>query len=280
MFRPLTAAAAFSLLLLIPEAAMARRGGAIYGEREIMLPVSPTDQTDGRGNALSLCVLQHQYHFFFLSAWAEQKYVLAPNNCDDDGYYDISQVELSLAKARGEVPKDVPDTPKWTLMTAGNAFALWIAVAALVIGAVLVKIVTRQPVSRHEKLFGPLPDDVIKMADVMVHAARQDGRVRKEQVALIKEMLEDFTRGAVDKRAVAKLIKGADTTLTDKALADIAEGSSHETRMAFLSGAMDVLRAGGKVSQSALKFVVRLGKGLGLNDDEIERAYQQFGQAT
>lgn len=131
----------FGLLLFAITAVVANpaaaRGSIPYGTYMSMTPASATDYIDNDGGALTLCVMRTKYHLAFLGAWSKQEYVVAPNNCDSDGFYDYSPEELAKDREEGALSEDVPDTPAITFDFLFYGFSMWWAVLAVVIFSII-----------------------------------------------------------------------------------------------------------------------------------------------
>jgi uncharacterized tellurite resistance protein B-like protein len=258
---------------LLPGQAEARRGGGFVVHQQVLEFVSLTTLSDNTGAPLALCHLIDERAAFGVLKFTVtlEGYALATKNCSTDNYIPYSSTKVALAKARGEIPKAVPDEPVLTARQQVIGFAGWPVLAALLLFSVVS---ARGKVSglrerRNSLLFGisPLHHSAIVL---MAQAARADGQVTTQEVAMIARNLQDFTRSAVDFDTVAEIVELTAPARLDADLKLVAaRRHSAEDKAALMSICVMMISADGRVANAELALLRRMAKALKLSNSQL-----------
>ncbi len=273
-------AATITFTIFFGDEAQARRGGAVWGTSEQMSFVADTQITDKSGQHLSLCHLTKKTHVMYAGVWRSSKgYSLAANKCETDGYYAVTATEMAQGKALGDIPKDLPDQPAMSMNDMISGF--WgLAAIVLLVGFVGVKWAgrTTRTNKRTAEMKGAVPA-VVKAVDAMCHAAKADGRLDENEIALMANIAMQMTGETFDEARIRRMYDLAEAKPTDLQFAAFGKGLSADQKRLVIRAVLMVIGADGDLDKREMEFVQKLANGLKIGADEVRSIFQSITAA-
>lgn len=264
-------ASALFFTMFSGEEAQAKRGGGVWGTSEQMSLIAPTDIQDDTQQKLALCHLTRKTHVLFAGVWRSSiGYVLAPNNCDSDSYYNLTAERLALGKVMGDFPSDLPDQP---VMSSNDIFSGFWGLGAIVILLAIAGIKAAGRSARKSKRhaeIGSLPPAALQVMDAMCHAAKADGKLDDAEVAMMADIAKQITGTTFDKARIRRMFEMAEAKPTDAQFAAFSRGLTADQRRMVLQATLMVVGSDGHMDQSERAFVQKLAQGLSINIDEVK----------
>ncbi len=222
----------------IASPAEAGRGVAIWGDREMLDYVAETTLPNQVGEGkLSLCHRVSYTHFFFMPLYfSSEGYVLAPDRCDTEYYYDIAPIKLALYRNTGVLPADLPDEPELTLLQTITPF-FWGSFALIV---AFMKF--RAGGFRRSAAPGPAAVEFRnRVLETSCRAALADGEIEDREVAAICAIAGQFTTGQVSPDQMRKMIGYVRVQPETPDLSHLGSGLDDTRRHQLLHVAMMVI---------------------------------------
>lgn len=275
MTRFLTRLAPFALAALAlcaaPTTADAK-AGLPYGWAEQLTVVAPTRIPTAAGTQMSLCHQTKKYHIAFIGLFRKsQGYVLSEAGCSTHAeFYELDAQGLAEAKAAGMIARDVPSTPRLSLMDLASGFAIWPLIAIFGGWTLVSSMRSNRRRAVRQEIFGLGDGPVFRFLDAMCHAARADNRTEPEEVDYILGVARDLTGLDYTHAHIKEAIAQSQKSLDKAAFKRFGAGLNAEQRRMVMHGALTVVASDGSLSKAERKFVNGLATGLKLPQDDMD----------
>ncbi|WP_170762240.1 DUF533 domain-containing protein [Ruegeria lacuscaerulensis] len=270
-------ATALFFTMFFGDEAQARRGGGVWGTAEQMSLIAQTEIEDNAGQKLALCHLTKKTHVIFAGIWRSSKgYVLAPNGCDSDSYYNLTAEKLELGKALGDFPSDLPEQP--VMSTADMLSGFW-GLGAIAVLLILAGIKTAGRSARKRQRhaeFGGVPPAALQVMDAMCHAAKADGKLDASEVAIMADIAKQITGATFEEARIRRMFEMAEANPTDAQFIAFGRGLTTDQKRMVLQATLMVVGADGHLDQKESVFVQKLARGLLIHPDEVKAMFQSL----
>lgn len=143
--------------------------GIPYGTSAKMDYYADTRHIDDRDDELSLCVLSFKKHIVWIGYWLSQEFVLAPNKCEGEQYYDYSPSELMQDRAAGNIDSSVPGKPPFGISQLIAGFLWWPLGVAFLIWIVIASRKETAKAKERDAVLGDVTPYQSRLAVVMCH---------------------------------------------------------------------------------------------------------------
>ena len=258
--------------LIFATTAEARRGGG--GTVEFMDHVAEFSgpMLDNSGAQLSLCHLVEDMHVLYVPLYYTSKgYVLAPNRCDSDSYYDLNEGGLAEAQAQGLLPADIPAEPSINLARRVPTILVGLFFLAL-IGTFI-----RQKMNKDKRLaeMGAIPLVAQRVLDVACHAARVDGDTSEAEVAVIADITRQITGTAIEPERVRKMISLSVKSPQAAHFKAFVKGLDASQNEMLIRAALMVIAADGQIAKAEQNFLNQLASAAGITQQRFNEVLAQ-----
>lgn len=231
-----------------------------YGHAErLTFVASLTAPVEGMAGDAALCIKTRQYSVDFIPLFATYSYVLADRGCDTDRFVPLEDEQIAALKDAGALDEDLADRPAISPATLieDRVGAIFVALFVMLsLGGALLRMRRRQTRAR---ILGISDPEVELFAQVLCVAAKCDGRIEDEEVAVIAEIISQASGRPVGEDAVRSILKTAGRTLSKADFARIGKRLSVGQRAMLYEAALAVMQADGDLSPAETKLAQGLG---------------------
>ncbi|WP_171124423.1 MULTISPECIES: TerB family tellurite resistance protein [unclassified Ruegeria] len=270
-------AAALIIALFFGQEAQAGRAGGVWGTSEQMTLITPTDIEDNNGQNLSLCHLTKKTHIMFAGVWRSSiGYVMAPNKCDSDSYYNMPADRLELGKALGDFPSDLSTQPKMSRADMVSGFWGLGAIAVLLILAGAKKAGQSKRTKERYAEMGIANPAALQAMDAMCHAAKADGSLDAVEIATMANIAQQMTGETFDESRIRRIYNMAEAKPTDAQFAAFGRGLTADQKRMVMQATLMIVGADGDLDKAETVFIHKLAKGLGISVDEVKAMFQNM----
>lgn len=269
----LGAAAATAALFFTASSAEA---GIPYGSYEELTFVAETGVYAPSGDTtLSLCRISTKHHVGFIGFWRnDAAYVLSESQCLEDGFYRISQEDMTAYQETGLIAPEVPAAPTLTAQEIATGFSgTFLLVLALFFKAAIE---LREFVSRRRRTGSNTA--AINTLAAMCHIAKADGEIDPAEIEMIGAVIFDKTGRQFSIQQIAQMIELTEDTLDPEDYAGFGEGLTEHERERLIEAALIVAVADGEIHPAEHSLMMNLARGLNIPAAKFRKALQSVAE--
>ncbi len=264
-------------LTVTPSAAEARRMSIphVGGTSERLDFVAGTAMSTDDDGPLSLCYLVEGITVFgqFLT-YEVQSYALAPNGCDSEKYFALTDEAFAIGQTAGDFPADLPPlavTPDRNRMLNWVTYGVFAFLLLFALRSALRKVFGN---SGKGSLRRRKDDLAVQTLAAMCIVSTCDGEQHPDEIRQISTKLAALTGKSYSPDQIKDML---DYTATDPSAIDaIGVNLTEKDRRIVMEAAMAIATADGRIDPAEYNAVTRIAQQLGMQGQAVREILQDI----
>lgn len=258
-----------AILLVFATAGSAQAFTDEIGRFEGLEFVADTQIPGPAESNMSLCYVTQEIRIFGYTIVSNIRgYALADDGCVSEPDRPFSADQMATAQSLNLLDPNIPAVAKNSLERNLQNYGLWAAVGLALSAVVLRRIKSLLGMD----LRGPLRNKAsARIVSAMCHAAKCDGLVGSNELALISKTARRLTGRLYAPTDIIRVADPIDMNLTPHDYIAFGKGLRDREKDILMQGVFFILIADGRILPSEYEFVTELAHGLGMPGEDFRR---------